>query len=417
MAAFQIRAAQERDLGAIANLMRLGFTPTQSSAEVEHSWFRGSVELPGRSLFVVEADGALLGTYSQRPLEVMLQGVAIAGVGLGGVAVAPQARGQGVAAAMLRHALIQQQDLPLALLYPFSQGFYRRWGWAWVGQSVQYCVSPQQLPRLKADEGVDPGYLRPLGQEDLPQIQSLYHQLATRHGWLVRQGWQWSDWRSNSVETYGWWGPTLQAYLKFRFLSQRKIVVEEWGADSGLAYRQLLHFLAGLGDQVHQLVWNTYPTDPFPHLLQEPRLIEPSPLPQFGWSHPYGVVHSGLMWRLVNLPQAFALRRLQPGPDFALHLEVDDPLQGVQVWTLVRQGENLGMQPAPTASRSSGRAVDSITHWLQLSLGQLTSLYAGVRSSVQMVELAEVHYQGDPAILTSLDQALVAPAPFSWDFF
>lgn len=183
--------------------------------------------------------------------------------------------------------------------------------------------------------------------------------------------------------------------------------VQEWVAQTGAAYRALLGFVAGLRDQVPLVIWNTSPTDPFPQLLtnQQQHPAIPSPSFSFALTLRLGAIGAGFMWRLVDLSQALTQRPIQPGPPFAVTVQIADPILGQQVLTLdCADGQmQLRSTSAPTT--------------IALSIAHLTQLYAGVRTATELHWLGELELTGDRAILAQLDAAWRTPSPFCWDFF
>ena len=419
MSEITVRSVKEGDLARVVNLSRLAFAPLSSSAEIEREWYGGKLDAPGRDIFLaVNQTGREAGGYAQLDLEIWLAGQQIPVMGIAGVAVAPEFRGQRVARLMLEHALetARSQQVPIVMLYPFQHGFYRKLGWGWVGQPHQYRVASRNLPTYSERSGVVP--YEPSHQAVL---QAVYQQAALQHnGWLDRRDWQWEAWLkpANGREIYTYVAADkLEAYVVFQFTrleSARNplaIVVQEWVALTPSAYRGILGFLAGLRDQVAIVIWNTYPSDPFPHLLKEQRhdpglTIGAS---EFGLTHRFGELGGGFMWRLVDLKRALELRSIPLADPFSLTFQVSDPVFGLQVLTAEFADGKIRCVDRPTNAIVS------------LSVEHLTVLFAGVRRSVDLLWTGEIGWHVETtqaeALLTQLDAAWQTPSPFCWDFF
>jgi L-amino acid N-acyltransferase YncA len=105
----EIRPAQSADADAVWRILeavvRAGDTflnaPDSSRADVEATW-RG----PGRSTYVAELDGTIVGAYLLQPNQPGL-GSHVANASF---AVAPEARGRGVGRAMGEHAIAEARE-------------------------------------------------------------------------------------------------------------------------------------------------------------------------------------------------------------------------------------------------------------------------------------------------------------------
>lgn len=415
MVDLQLRPAQEADLAQIVNLDRLSFAPRQANSEVEQDWYGGTLHRPGQQAFLAidPSTDQAIGTYSELDLEIWLEGQSIPSLGIAGVAVAPHKRGQSIARRMLEQALEhgRLRQLPLSMLYPFQHGFYRKLGWAWVGRSYQYRVLARDLPTYAERSG-----MLPYHSDQQQAIQALYQSVASQHnGWLQRQPWHWQAFfkpnKGREIYLYTQTSEPL-GYVVLQFTAlpphnRLAIVVQEWVALTIEAYRGIVGFLASLRDQVNTIVWNTDITDPLPHLLKEQRqdpTLATSPF-EFGLTHRFGEIGGGFMWRLLDLKQAIALRRIRAGDPFALTFHVTDPILGEQ--TIAVEFADGRMYYLEQASSTT----------LRTSIDHLTELFSGLRRATDLHWTGELELEGDAALLSKLDAAWQATPPFCWDFF
>ncbi|MBD2326840.1 GNAT family N-acetyltransferase [Alkalinema sp. FACHB-956] len=417
---FSLRLAEDADLPTIARLSRFAFVPTQSDQQVQEGWFSQGVQLPDRRRWVVtEAQtDRVVATYAELELQIACLGSVIPAIGLGGVAVAPECRGQSIAHWMLTQAIhqAQAQQVPLLMLYPFQHGFYRSLGWGWVGQVYQYPIAPQHLPKYPRS-----GTVQPITPRERPAVQALYQQVALQNnGWLLRSDLQWEAWFQPlpGQDFWGYWeGETLLGYVLLG-VEQQAIygtkaiaVVREWVAVNPAGYRGILAFLRSLRDQFSLLIWHTHSADPFPHLLQQQDRVLPQGHDRtlLRFSHRLGEIGSSFMWRLVDCQAALTSRPVQPTAPFSLALQVQDAILGnSQWWVDCADGR---MTCTPLRSRAAAPAI------LTLSIEHLSVLFAGTRTVEDLLWTEEVQWQGDRTILTHLTQAWQGPPPFCWDFF
>lgn len=415
LSGFTIRAAEDRDRAQFINLERLAFMPARSQADVEKEMQDEPLNPPGGQGWVLaDQAGNLAGCYRHLELALFFQGVEFPMAGVAGVAVAPERRGQKIAQGLIEHALqrFHQQQIPLSMLYPFQHGFYRKLGWAWVGETRQYRVSARHLPLYPERVQVVPY------RDDLEaSIKAVYQQAAQQHnGWLQREPNRWKGYfkPEGGREIYGYVkAGILLGYLVVKFThleptkTQWAIAVQEWVALTPAAYRGLIGFLASLRDQFTTIVWNTDLQDPFPHLLSEQRCdpaLTPPPL-EFGFAHRFGAIGGGFMWRLVDVVKALEMRPIHSGEPFAIAFHITDPVLGNQQISVefVEQKIHCIQQPATTS--------------LTLSIEHLTQLFCGMRSAAELHWLGAIEIEGDSTLLSKLDAAWQATPPFCWDFF
>jgi len=409
-----LRRAEESDRIPYKNLGRLAFAPTKTLTEMEESGDRPFVAEGRQPWVVVDQRGDLSARYYQFGFALYFAGVRYEMAGVGGVAVAPERRSQGVAQWMLTQALHQfrEQEIPLSMLYPFRQSFYRKLGWARVGITHQYRVSSRWLPldeKRSQIRAYQPHYEK--------HFITLYEKVAVQHnGWLDRPVWWWQEFfkPKGGREMYGYWeGNTLHGYVVIEFAQlepekdQLAVIVREWVAQTPQAYRGVVGFLGSLRDQVTTIVWNTYPDDPFPHLLKEQERDPALTLPHFNFNYLrwFGITSGGFMWRLVNPREAIALRPIQPGAPFSLSFQLTDPVFGADQFTV------------EFANGKTQISSQSATTMVKISVEHLTQLFCGVRRSRQLHWTGELEIEGNDALLDRLDTAWSAQPPFCWDAF
>jgi len=412
---FTIRAAAESDRAQFINLGRLAFDLARSQADVEKEVQDEPLNPPGGQAWVLaDQAGNLAGRYRHLELALFFQGIEFPMAGVAGVAVAPERRGQKIAQGLIEHALklFHKQQIPLSMLYPFQHGFYRKLGWAWVGETHQYRVSSRHLPLYTERVNVVPY------RGDLEaSIKAVYHKAAQQHnGWLQREPNRWKGYfkpeGGEEIYCYAEAGDLL-GYMVIEFThleptkTQWAIAVQEWVALTAGAYRGLIGFLASLRDQFTTIVWNTNPQDPFPHLLSEQRYdpaLPPQPF-EFGLTHRFGAIGGGFMWRLVDVVKALELRPTHPGDPFAIAFHIIDPVLGNQQISIEFVEQKMYCMQQSAATR------------ITLSVEHLTQLFCGMRSASELQWLGEIEVEGDSALISKLDAAWQATPPFCWDFF
>lgn len=407
-----IRPAQPIERRSLARLSHLAFAPAQPFADIE-ARYESDATIIARSVVACEAD-RLLGKYALLPYRNYVAGCEMSLGGLGGVAVAPEGRGRGVASALMRHALevLAEHRYPLSMLYPYRHGFYRRFGWACVGEVYRYRAASEDLPRYPEARNVLP--LDPA--TDRAAVEDLYGREAPRHsGWLVREPehWQGHFKPDSTLQMFGCrFSGDLEGYVICRYVNVSPnsaevahIAVREWVAASARAYRGLLGFLAAQRDQVDAVVWDTDRADPLPRLLTEQRAAGDRSIRTFLNAVGFGAIHSSFMWRLVDLDRALTLRPVRPAGDVAFNFEVHDPIFGTTLRPVEIEGGRLHLADKPAATT------------LKLDIDTLTQLWSGYGNARAAHWAGQLQVEGNEAVLEVLDRAWQVEPPFCWDFF
>jgi predicted acetyltransferase len=136
---------------------------------------------------VADASGRLIARASDRPHQHWFGGRLVPASGLAGVAVAPEARGQQVAGAMLGALLAgaRERGASVSALYRTLPGVYRRLGWEDAG-SITYTAYPTlglARARTRADR-----HVRAATAGDHDTIKTTYDAYARQHNGMLDHG-------------------------------------------------------------------------------------------------------------------------------------------------------------------------------------------------------------------------------------
>lgn len=118
----------------------------------------------GRYVGAFDDTGRLIAKATGRPYEQWWCGRPVPMLGIAGVAVHPDGRGQGLVRQLLDALL---EDEPISVLFPTAPGVYRGLGWEIVGQLDDTVVPLSALPRST-------GPVRSATPADVPAIAALY---------------------------------------------------------------------------------------------------------------------------------------------------------------------------------------------------------------------------------------------------
>lgn len=211
--------------------------------EVNQRWGLWLHERAGRTLVSVA---------TAIPLQILLNGRAVACYGVAGVATLPEYRRRGFANHLLQQMLraLYAERAPLAILQAFNHDFYRKLGWETVSVIAHARLEPKQLPRYETTP------LRRATPADAAAVQALYERHRTpRAGSLVRdeRRWEYLFWNLPNLWLYEFEG-RLEGYIFYDFLdSGWTLRVRELLWSTERARRALLGWLAANEESVRHV--------------------------------------------------------------------------------------------------------------------------------------------------------------------
>jgi predicted acetyltransferase len=299
-------------MAAVADIIAQAFAmaPPEGIAWVE--------KVGPASLRVLRDQGEVTATAVPIPMGQWFCGQRVPMAGIGGVGVAPSARGKGTATRLMRHTLQELRGLgfPLSVLYPATQPLYRRVGYELAGSRYELRVQAHGLDFTERNLRV-----RPVKPSDQPALQELYGRHASaRQGYLDRVPYIWDRVLNPRNETaYGFLVEGSNGVEGYLYLVRRRKVdlqqelfLTDFVALTPAAGRRLLSFLGDHRSLAREVVWTGGPVDPLLLLLPE-QTYQVKLL--FHW-----------MLRVLDVPAALESRGYPEGVSGTLHLEVEDDL-------------------------------------------------------------------------------------------
>jgi predicted acetyltransferase len=229
------------------------------------------------------------------------------------IAVAPEARGQGIGSRLLEamHEELSKRAAAFVLLHPFSEGFYSRFGYATTAPPVLLRVAAQSLAD-RFGEGRERYSAVGLNPSRLSQMRRLHDRDALgRAGRLGRTDRRWQAlFRDEQRHFLGLLaGDTLSGYVAFHHdadpsRSRPMLVVDELVAHDLSAERALLCAVGRQKDQVDEIELMLAIDDPLLFAsLGAPGVRTGLPTERLG------ALAVGPMVRLVDVRQALLSRR------------------------------------------------------------------------------------------------------------
>jgi predicted acetyltransferase len=324
--------------------------------------------------------------------------------GVGGVAVAPEHRGKGLARRVMTEALqaMRARGEVISALFPATTSLYRGVGYELAGAAVWHQVSPRALRELRAPSSLE---TRRVDQDESPEgIRHCYQRVAPGiNGWVDRGDRRWQaqwEWWHQQHQVYACQTPDgeVDGYLVYRHEPTPPGAVGDYGlrvdqlvAATPEAMRALWWTLASHASLVDAVTFTASPEDALLLLMPEQRM---SVRAQVRW-----------MLRIVDAPGAMAARGFPPSLEIEVPLVVEDAIlpDNAGAWTLrVAKGEGLLERGGEGGPR--------------LGIGALSSLYAGWASSGTLARTGLLQ-GGSPTQLRALDAAFAGPTPWMMDEF
>ncbi len=280
--------------------------------------------------------------------------------GIASVGVAPEARGRGVASALMAHlqAVSLARGDAVAVLHPFRQGFYARLGYATTTPYRRLRISPASVPwtaELRA---------RPAAGSDRGAMRACWHDMgARRSGTLERSERLWESRFADEATTWlvvegaagveGYVAWTLQQSEPH---AATTLAVREMVARTDAAMRSLWSLVGAQRDQVAEARIDVSADDAVEWALLDPDRG------RFGDArieHALGEVAAGPMVRILDVARALEARgyradgrlELSIGEE-ALELDVRDGKGSVAAATGAEP--NLRLRPAALAAVAFG---------------------------------------------------------------
>lgn len=303
----------EAELDELGHLLNQSFGTT-GDAEVSRKW--AAAHGPDGSR-VLRIDGSLAACLVRLPMGHFFGGRSVSTLGIAGVGVKPELRGQGHAKTLMREALLEAraQGFALSSLYASTFSLYRQLGYERAG--TRFCVELDPRHLTLREKGAT---VRPLTEDDEPVARELYGEYAKLGSGLLDRS---EDiWRrvsqpafkpSNGILILE--GDRATGYARWIQVEGEakigyKLVVSDHAVATSVAARRLLTFLADHATMANPVVWFGGPGEPLLSILD---------ITEYTLSH-----WADWLIRFVHLPSAMEARGYPAGVSGELHFEIED---------------------------------------------------------------------------------------------
>lgn len=328
-----------------------------------------------RGLF--DEAGSLVATLVLDPFRLYWEGKTLTMGGIASVASPPEARRRGHVRQLMVAVLAEMKERGMALsaLYPFEEGFYRRFGWGDAAAQVRHTIPVTMLQPLQRA----PGQIRRLagGWENWSEFDPIYTRWASSRRGMIVRGSE-THWRrrvngpNKQISTplhAAIWSPSRGAepegYMLYQFEEAgdgHRFAIREWVALTPSALEGLLGFAANHDSRVQAVTLKALPDLPLWHLMPAPMDLQNQVAPAF-------------QVRLVDLARAFAERPWPGDLSGSLTIGVQDEQAPWNSggWGITFEAGHATAEPTTIDNPD---LMASIEVWSQIYAGGITPLQA-----------------------------------------
>jgi predicted acetyltransferase len=314
----RFRRAREADLDRVVEIHLSAYTDARGAA-ARRRYFTNNAFGRLADLVVAEQGGELVALAFLYPFHAAFGGAWVKASGIGSVAVAPEARGAGVATALVEHLhrLSARRGDAVTMLHAFRYGFYARLGYATTSSRKRLAIDPRAVPA--AWRALARGRISTPGRGDDRVLYRLHERAAERaSGWIRRSRRRWESLLLREARTtllYRDARGTPAGYVAFALVQEESygptiLEVEELVAVDAEARRALLGALAAMRDQVAEILVEIADGDPLELALID---ADGHRRGTDAIEHPLGDVVGGPMVRLTEVPRAVTARGYAAG--------------------------------------------------------------------------------------------------------
>ena len=361
----------------------------------------GMPDAPLDSLWVAEETGSMAGVLRVHRFGHFFGGRSVPALGIGGVAVAAEARGRGVAERLVVEVLreFRARGHAISTLFPATVPVYRRCGYEYMSLRVQFRAPLRSLPRAAGPE------VMPWTDEHLGAIADCYRAWAAGQNGVVDRPERWWPDRvlieRGGKEVFRYCvreGGAVTGYLVYT--QDARPDKSDWSFDLNVgdlvwttpaAAAALLAFAGRHRSTAVDLVWTGPPNDPLANLFAE------QDAGFYSWFRQ--------MIRIVDVAAAFEARGYPTGLERAVELSVDDPHLAANAsgWRVEVSGGRARVTPAAGAP---GARVDIAT---------LGAIWSGMLAPADARRLGKL--VADDDTVRALGEVFAGPIPWINDWF
>jgi predicted acetyltransferase len=397
----EIRTSTADDTEAIARLYAVSFPSVVKTHDEWCNELQPNARRTFDDILVASDQGRVTGSLTLFRHTLFLSGVEFKCGGIGGVAVLPEFRMNGIAKQLMTSAFDRMRALhiPLSLLYPFKQSFYQKLGYGLIGDVQTMTISTAAIPRFSERD-----YVHPLIDHELSVLMACYDTFARRNSFCITRSadiWKQELKRAHKNRWTYWCFHSDNAITGYMLVDEKEqVTIREFVYLTPASLRGLLGFLAVY--KTHSPLLIPYARDEFFHLLcTDPVDVSNGML--FGLYPLSGHYGHGLMLRMIDIHNPLKQRQFRTAKGFVTFHIIDDQIpDNSTTASVIFNGDAVEHSDEIT------------THLVSLTISTFAQLFSGYISFSSALKTGLIDAYFD---VSFLDDAFAVPAPHCLDFF
>lgn len=319
--------------------------------------------------YVDEVDGQVTSQIVSYPYQVTINGQVMGMSGIGDVATYPEARGTG-SIRLLFEAIfndLHEKGTELSYLAPFSQSFYRKFGYENIFDYDEIRIPKETIVQIKPEKTGSVKRVLWENKEAQETIKELYRKtLGTHNGSLVREDYWW-----DFVLTFNQgrrlaiaYDDQKQAcgYIVYGLIGASEFMIYEMSYTNLFGLKKLMTFVSSHSGSFDEFVSTNLPDPKILELFTETQNIVRK-------------THSSMMARIVNFKEFIEKFNFKSSPTKEIvYLEVNDSTcswnNGIFKLSIVN-GKSTCEKIDPS-NEAMIHYSGSIQRWTQIFMGRVT---------------------------------------------
>lgn len=344
------------ELGSYA--FNMEHTEEQKQAYIEKNTFIDN--------YVDEVDGEVLSQIISYPFEVTIKGQVMKMSGIGDVASYPETRGSGGIRNIFSTIFndLHENGTELSYLAPFSQPFYRKFGYETVFDSEEIRIPKAVITQIKPEKKGKVKRVKWEDEETKAILKEIYRDTLEKvHGSVIREDY--------------WWHYTMikkqkrvaicyddnnmpQGYLIYGLVGASEFQIFEMAYRNSFALRKLMSFVSSHSGSFNEFVSTNLPDKAVLELFTEISGITRK-------------TYSYMMVKIVNFKQfieKYPFKEVEKETDFYVEIQDDSCEWNNGVFHLVIKNGKATCEKVIEAKKIDYSG--SIQHFTQVFMGRLT---------------------------------------------
>jgi predicted acetyltransferase len=378
------------ELGSYA--FNMDHTEEQKQAYIEKNMFIDN--------YVDEVDGEVLSQIVSYPFKVTIKGQVMKMSGIGDVASYPETRGSGgirnIFSAIFND--LHENGTELSYLAPFSQPFYRKFGYETVFDSEEIRIPKAVITQIKPEKKGNVKRVKWEDEDTKAILKAIYRDTLEKvHGSVIREDYWWNYTmikKQKRVAICYDDNNVPQGYLIYGLVGASEFQIFEMAYRNSFALRKLMSFVSSHSGSFNEFVSTNLPDKAVLELFTEISGITRK-------------TYSYMMVKIVNFKQfieKYPFKEVEKEADFYVEIQDDSCEWNNGVFHLVIKNGKATCEKVTEAKKIEYSG--SIQHFTQVFMGRLTL------EKAVWLELIDEKTEG-----SNLSELIDSVTPRMYDYF